>query len=322
MNRCREWPYLTLALVLGWTAQPTPAQESGGAAAITLPTKYVADRFFAVPVTPGGLELNLMVSTGEESLLYTDTAAQLATPITSGTEGGATVLPAFDAQLAIPSPHGNGGMIPLIPARYRRADLDASCFGILGESWFADAIWTLDYPAKKLQLRPVGNLPKVDPSHVVPLGFRTSGMRSRDNNLPRITVHIAGERLFMLLDTGASCELTDAVRAAMGEKVPRVGAMSFISSKLLKTWQKKHGWRVVKSAEKGSDASMIEVPIVELAGYKVGPVWFVSRTESYLRNNLSRKLDRRVEGILGGNVLKYFRVTLDIPGAEARFEKP
>jgi len=322
MNRDRVLRYLTLALVIGWTAYPARAQEPGAAAVLTLPTKYVADRFFAVPVTPGGLEVSLLVSTGEETLLYSDTAAQLATPITSGPVGSATVLPAFDAELSIPSPHGEGGLIPIVPGRYRRAYLDASCFGILGETWFAGAIWTLDYPGKKLQLRPVGNLPKVDVSHRVTLGFRTSGMRSRDNNLPRITVNIAGKRFYMLLDSGASCAFTDAARAAMGEKAPAVGATSFISSELLKSWQKKHGWRVVASAEKGADASMIEVPIVEVAGYKVGPVWFVSRPESYLRNNLSRKLDRRVQGVLGGNVLKYFRVTLDIPGSEARFEKP
>ena len=37
---------------------------------------------------------------------------------------------------------------------------------------------------------------------------------------------------------------------------------------------------------------------------------------------MSRFMDKTIEGALGGNVLRSFRLTVDYPGAAAYFEKP
>jgi len=297
-------------------------KAGGGAPILTLPTKYDADRFFAVPSTGNGLQLELLVATGDRSMIYSDAARTFGSPISRGVSGSTILLPPFDPDRAIPSPHSGDGYILIKHARYRRSYLPDSCSGILGESWFGGGVWTFDYPGKKLQLRPVGALPDVDRKHRVSLTFRTSGLRTRDNNLPRLDIRVAGERLSMLLDTGATTTLEAKALKRLDDKGDPLRGMSFVKKSTLRAWRDAHAWRVIESAEKDSGAALIVVPRIEVAGHAVGPVWFVARSDAYLINDVSRELDKRIDGILGGNALKYFRMTLDYPSGEARFERP
>ena len=64
---------------------------------------------------------------------------------------------------------------------------------------------------------------------------------------------------------------------------------------------------------------MIEVPEVSIAGFRVGPVWFTERPDPNFHQYMSQWMDRRVDGALGGNALRFFRVTVDYPVAVAHF---
>ena len=67
--------------------------------------------------------------------------------------------------------------------------------------------------------------------------------------------------------------------------------------------------------------AMIEVPNVTVAGYTIGPVWFTRRPDKNFHEFMSKFMDRKVEGALGGSALRYFRVTVDYRNAVAIFER-
>jgi hypothetical protein len=67
--------------------------------------------------------------------------------------------------------------------------------------------------------------------------------------------------------------------------------------------------------------SMILVPVVSVTGFSVGPVWFTERPDTNFRKFMSQWMDRRVEGAVGGNVFRFFRLTVDYPAALAYFAR-
>lgn len=289
---------------------------------LTLPTAYDDHRFFALPVTARGSETRFLTSTGDETLVYSDAVRVLGVPLQ--TFGGSSVvhMPVLDPDHSIPTPRGARGEMPVVAHRYRRPYLPNGCSGILGQSWFADRVWMLDYPAQTMMLLPIGDLPSVHKRHQIPLRFRDGLGGGRQNYLPRMQVMIDGEQIEVLLNTGASVALDAKVAGQLGDKRPANRSMSFISQSQFDAWRQKNQWRVIENAEQGKGAPMMEVPKLRLGGFEVGPVWFMARSDSYFRNQVSRKLDRRVIGSLGGNALRFFRVTLDLPNAVALIEKP
>ena len=65
---------------------------------------------------------------------------------------------------------------------------------------------------------------------------------------------------------------------------------------------------------------MIEVPQVEIAGHKVGPVWFTRRADKNFTEWMSQWMDKEIHGAIGGDGLKHFCVTVDYPSAIAVFQ--
>jgi hypothetical protein len=133
---------------------------------------------------------------------------------------------------------------------------------------------------------------------------------------------VDGETLDLLLDTGATTSLSDTALAALRDQSPPERAANFITASTFEKWRTRHlDWRVVERAEKTTNEAMIEVPHITIAGYTVGPVWFTRRADKNFHELMSKFMDKKVEGALGGNALRYFRVTLDYPDAIAIFEK-
>ncbi len=299
-----------------------PVNSAEKTATPTLPAKYEADRFFVEPITENMIGLRFLASTGDNNLIYSDVAAGLGVPIALQGNSSAIYFPDFNPEHAIPPPLGSEGRMPIKPKRLRRADLGNRCSGILGQDWFAGRIWTLDYPAQKLILREANDVPRVPTEHRTTLGFRTEGMGRRTGHLPRVVIKIAGESISMLLNTGATVTLSDETVKTLADGKDAIRAASFITDIRLAAWRKAHSWRVIEKAERGGTGTMIEVPKITIAGYEVGPVWFTARPVGLYRNQISRRLDARVDGAIGGNLLKSFRVTLDYPNATAYFVKP
>ncbi|HLJ91685.1 MAG TPA: hypothetical protein VKU02_00695 [Gemmataceae bacterium] len=221
-------------------------------------------------------------------------------------------LPRFRPDAWIPEPTGGERWIALS---------DGEGDGMLGQRWFAGGVWTFDYPAKKLVLCQTPFVPTSEMRRQsVSLGFRHEwGVRT--SNHPRFDMSISGEKVHALLDTGATVWLSaEALRTAADDQ-PAERATSFVSAELFHHWHQAHPeWRVMEKGCQWSWEAILEVPEVEAAGLKAGPVWFTRRTND-IYAWISTFMDRPIPASIGGNFLGHFRVTVDYPNASAYFEK-
>lgn len=191
--------------------------------------------------------------------------------------------------------------------------------GMLGQAWFGGRVWTWDYPGKRLRLEPAGWQAPADAVRV-PLQFKIGADGTRENSFPRIVATIDGQPVPLLLDTGAMTVLAPAALAALDDGLPAQRATSMISDTLFRAWRQAHPeWRVIEKAQAGTGSAMIEVPSLELAGQRIGPVWFTHRPDANFHRFMSGMMAARVEGALGGNALGHFVMTVDYPAAAAWF---
>jgi len=294
--------------------------------AVTLPTLFVADRVYAVPRTSDGQSLKLYTDTGG-GLFITQAAAQRLklrvrlAPLAEGTDPSApqpslAELPAFKAGFSIPVPPDNEGRLPVMPTE--RAEKNHFVDdGMLGEAWFGGHVWTWDYPHQHLTLEGKAWKPDAKAARVA-LGFPAEN-GERGNNFARITVRIDGKPIDLLLDTGATTTLGEDAMKTLGDDLPAERATSFIVDAQFKEWRTAHpDWRVIEKADRGKMPA-IEVPVIDVAGASVGPVWFTWRPDQAFHEYMSGMMDRQVEGALGGNALAHFVMTIDYPGAAAYF---
>jgi len=280
---------------------------------LELPTRYGAGRFYAEPVTTGGIKLSLLTDTGG-GLFLTRRAVEGCglQPIKLLSLNRAR-LPVFRPDSRIPEPTGAERWMPVA---------DAEGDGMLGQRWFAGGVWVFDYPARKLILKGSGFAPDSEMAqHAVPLGFRKEwGLRTA--NHPRFEVVIAGEPVDSLFDTGATVWLTPEAQRVVNGFEAAERATSFVAATLFDRWRSEHpNWRFVEKGCQRTGASLIEVPEVEISGFKVGPVWFTRRSDATY-SWMSSFMDRRIAASMGGNFLQHFRVTLDYPNGIAYFQKP
>lgn len=292
----------------------------------TLPARFDGDLVRVAPETVEGKTLNLYTDTGgglfltsaavERLGLEAENVAGPPGPDGKGTRRQVVEFPAFKMEAWIPAPSGNGriGVMPAEMAASQGFTED----GMLGEPWFGGHVWTFDYPGRHLRIE--GEDWKPDPAATrVPLGFRQDGAE-RIANFPRVAIRVDGEPIDVLLDTGAMTVLTPKALQAIGDGGPAERATSMIVDSRFKAWRAAHpDWRVVEDAQERSGSAMIEVPEIEIGGAKVGPVWFTWRPDANFREYMSRMMDQRVDGAIGGNALSHFVMTVDYPGAVAYF---
>jgi hypothetical protein len=253
--------------------------------------------------------LDLYTDTGGGLFIFGDVVDHLRWPDSAGVAVRDVVIDDhFPEPLGAPDHR-----IPIWrPADGRPREYD----GMLGQAWFADRVWTFDYASEKLLLH--RGTPEVTPeTRTVDLGFLADSTGARQLSFPRITVVVDGDSLHLLFDTGATIHLTAAALDALGDSDRAVRATSFITSERLNRWRSRHPeWRVIPDADETVPGmALIEVPEVSVADFKVGPVWFTERPDANFHEFMSQWMDRRVDGALGGNFLRYFRVTVDYPSA-------
>ena len=292
-----------------------------------LPVIYDEGRFYVRPVTADGVALKLFTDTGGGLFILRDAAERLRLPLTNVATAGEeafylTALPAFNPMASIPLPLSREGRLPVYAPPSNEREGLAVGDGMLGQEWFAGRVWTFDYPARKLWLRAPGDLPKHKPQQRIPLGFKTDEAGKRVLNFPRLQVTIDGEQLDLLFDTGATTRLSPAALAALRDGRAAERAVSFITASVFARWRQAHpDWRVIENADQPLNEPLIEVPRVMVAGQTVGPVRFARRADKNFHEFMARFMDKRVEGALGGNALRHFRVTVDYPNAVALFER-
>lgn len=322
-----------LAMLAACARAPGAAQvPSAPETVLALPAHFEEHRIYVRPVTADGDTLVFYTDTGGgANMIYTPAVERLELPRELTIEDGDTTVfvgwPtwAAGAKIPPPSPEGYlGGRLLVVPFTGHAASLqDSADAGFLGRLWFADRVWTFDYPGQQLLLRPAGDLPPHRPEHRVSLGFQIDSAGQRTTHFPRIRVAVAGDSLDLLFDTGATTVLTDSALAVIRDGGIARRATSFIAASVFDRWRAEHPeWRVIEAAESYSGAAMIEVPRLRIADYTVGPVWFTRRPDTAFLEYMSQWMDESVVGALGSNALRFFRVTVDYPDATAISERP
>ncbi len=313
-----------LVLISGWVESRSVAAEGQ-----VLKAQYEQDRFIVTPVVAGGQTMRLLADTGGGVFFFDDSAQRLKLPVSGVSlneyKGMAAKFPEFEPGSEIPIPKTEGDVVPLAPGPVRmhlswlKKDID----GILGQGWFGERVWTLDYPARKLIYHPDGKATHSEQAHKLAMGFGKDEKGQRISYYPRIEVVVSGQTLDVLIASGSSVALSAEALKAIDEGGSSIRATSLIATTTFEQWKKDHpDWRVVPNAEEGAGEPMILVPELTIAGFKVTNVWFTQRPDNNFSENFSKWMDKPVIGAIGGNVLKEFRIILNYPASEAWLEKP
>lgn len=307
-----------------------------------LPTRYEADRFYFVLTTERGDTLMLFTDTGGGLFVYAESAERTGLAVLGAEAirrrfgagipdqalreiGGRLVeLPAGPAGLELPplrTPFGEARVLPVRPPGAGESGERAALRdGMLGQGWFAGRVWTFDYPGQRLLVQDALNAATVADHIEMKLGFRTSPDGTRQTNYPRMQIVVNADTLDMLFDTGATTLLTPEALQALGDGGSDIRATSFITASMFDRWSARHpNWRVIENAERDNGMAMIEARDVVIAGHTIARVWFTRRADSNFHEWMSQWMDRRIEGAVGGNALRYFRITVDYPNAVAWF---
>jgi len=308
---------------------------SPGALAATqvLPSRFEAGQVYVTPTTESGESMLLYTDTGGGLFLLEPATKRLALDTIGvdealqkeqGLPPGARLaqLPAFAAGKSIPAPSGSKDRL-LVMSTAEAANGAApgarQIDGTLGQAWFAGRIWTWDYPGRQLRVEDNGWHAAADMQRI-PLGFKTGDDGQRVTDFPRMEIKVDGQTLPMLLDTGAMTVLTAEAHKTLAGKLPAERATSMIVNTIFQAWRKAHPqWRVIEKAQMGTGAAMIEVPEIEIAGQRIGPVWFTQRSDRDFHEFMSGMMDARVDGAIGGNAFEHFVMTVDYPRAAAYF---
>ncbi|MCB9263761.1 MAG: hypothetical protein H6558_01900 [Lewinellaceae bacterium] len=302
--------------------------------ACEIPVSF-SNNLISATLAANGYQLNLLANTAGGTFVTNQAMTDFAIPEMIDEAGNQFVeLDPFLAGSNLPVTGRKEALI--LPVG--QGNLPENVQGALGQKWFSSYCWTLDYLAKELHC----NTPPLSPlgANTVPVRFRESAAGHRISNLPVITIEVDGVEVSVLLDTGAKVLPTEAAFRALDENnagytaaretMPAIRpgeetyqAISFITESFFDAWRSYHPeWPVVEQADREmGNIKMIKVPEVTIAGHTVGPVWFCSRPDVEYTQYWSRFSGQQVEGAIGGNVLQYFRLTLDYPNKLAKFDR-
>ncbi len=189
----------------------------------------------------------------------------------------------------------------------------------LGQTFFMDHSWTIDYPNEQLMVNTPISDSLINHPNVQKLGFKKNTNQEKLNGHPSMTIEIDGETIDVLFDTGATMVLTeDGKKQFKTNKKTLAG--SFIAVSIFNKWRKEHpDWKYYPKADYGGD--VIEVPIVKIGKFEVGPVLFVVKRDEAWSEGMINTMDKVVKGAIGGTFLKYFKVTIDYNTELIQFER-
>jgi hypothetical protein len=309
---------VSVALIILSSAVVAPAH-----AQTVIPTRYVADRFYAAPVTMQGDTLLMLMDTGGGNVFVTKRVLErmgitpkfmMLAENDTVWDGGA--FPHFKPGASIPAALGTpkGQLFGFGSGLFD--ELGGN--GMVGHNWFAGRVWVLDYPHHQAAYFETAPAPKAFGPHTIPMTLKAP--LTRDD--PRIRVLVAGDTVDMLLDTGATSVLSPDAIAIVGAG-PAVRASAFAAARLWDGWHQRHpDWRVIAGGEKNMKADLIGVPDVSIAGYDVGTVWFAKRPNSVYDGMMKALMDKPILASVGGLAFRQFKLTLDYVNQRVTFEKP
>jgi hypothetical protein len=184
-----------------------------------------------------------------------------------------------------------------------------------GPSWMLDHPIAVDYPHKTIE--------SVSAPHAgTPVPLTVGVGRASIPSLPptalvTIDVTVAGEPVTLLLDTGATARVRDAVKRLMPDEEP-VHQVCLIAMSVLEQWRRAHpSWAYAEAAfdvagdKEGAASPAILVPELRIASQLALPTWFIARRDASTFAAVSKQMRKTVVGDVGGDALRRWRVTFD-----------
>jgi hypothetical protein len=130
-------PITLLTCILAGCSQPVPHVR------LELPARFVADRVFLDARLQSGDSLVLFTDIGGGTFLYSASATRVGIR-----DSGALLPDILLDSTTIPVPLGAPGhLVPIFQADVEEMQ---GFDGMLGQAWFADRVWTIDYDRRRL----------------------------------------------------------------------------------------------------------------------------------------------------------------------------
>jgi hypothetical protein len=179
----------------------------------------------------------------------------------------------------------------------------------LAQNFFMHKSWTFDYLKKEIWVNTPINLDEKENTGVQKLGFKKNAIGKNIFGHPSLAIQVDGENIDVLFDTGATIILSKNGKQILNTSAISIGG-SFIAKSIFDKWHTNHPeWKYYEKADLHND--LIEVPEINICGYKVGPVLFAQRADEEWSENMIYTMDKVVKGAIGGSALKYLKVTID-----------
>jgi hypothetical protein len=277
-----------------------------------IPVDFVYDRMFAKP-TFKGVEAQMLLDTGGNTGIYSEFAWYWKT------EGAGVESGFFKFSKDSPFATFPYDILQKQSIRVLANDEEAMLMrkvlrdGIFGHGWFGGRVWRIDYPNRSLLLLKNSKDAK---GKKVELGFKSEALF-----YPRFQVQVEGVALNMLFDTGATSFFSPEAVKKLGLE-GAFSSSSFIRQSVYDKWKAAHpDWHVIEGGDRFGNQPLIRVPVVVIAGKKVGPVWFARRSNDAYDKMMAEYMDCNCDGAIGGNAFRSFKtITIDYPGRAAWFE--
>lgn len=280
-----------------------------------LPSKFSNNLIYLTPQLNDQTRVTFFTDTGGGwNAISKQLSDKYQWPVTDrNTENGiiqVTDMPNFDASASVPKAGLNNwwaGKMQVVPKNDLSHHNDVD--GVLGGRWHAEKIIDFNYPRKSISV--LSAVPDISDFSELHLGFQKNQHGQYTMAFPRIEITISGQKLPMLLDTGASAWPSDGAMQAIGLPGRQI-ATSFIVASIFDHWALSHpDWLTIDNACTLSKQSMIRVPEISIGAEIIGPVWFTRRPDKSFHQYMSSMMDKRIEGALGGSALQHIRLVVD-----------
>lgn len=188
----------------------------------------------------------------------------------------------------------------------------------LGQAFFMNKSWTIDYPNQEIRVNTPLSDTQLSYPNVQEVGFKKNLNKENIFGHPSMKIEVDGDTIDVLFDTGATIVLSEDGKKQMKTEKKTIGG-SFIAISIFNKWRAKHPeWKYYPKSDMAGD--LIEVPIVNIGGYEVGPVLFASRPDENWSKGMITSMDKVVKGAIGGSGLKYLKVTIDYNSELIKFD--
>ncbi|TMO86606.1 hypothetical protein [Pseudoalteromonas spongiae] len=285
-----------------------------------LPAKFDNQLIYLTPTLDSGEKITFFTDTGGGfNAIAQDFHTKYKWPTITEKGGDETLLltpmPNYKLNKGIPL----GGLNNFMKGNLflvNREEIDGKD-GFLGGRWHAEKVIGFNYLNRTMAVYTEIQSLNIKSFTKIELGFQKDSSGNYTTAFPSIEITVDNEIIPMLFDTGATAHLSNNAQKTLNTNAKKIGT-SFISASTFERWRQSNPqWPVIESGDLFAGDSMIQVPKVSIAGKTIGPVWFTRRQDHNFHSYMSSMMDRKIDGAIGGSLLKYLHVIVDYPNEVA-----